>query len=104
MDRLPWILNECGAAPCSASAHDRGPGSGAHCAPEAGRGAGQSLRRTPEPSVVVELTATHEAPTPVIVEGKWEGKWDNRPTWDNWAKNPASFDNRPTWDNWNKKK
>ncbi|MFE4670701.1 multiple cyclophane-containing RiPP AmcA [Streptomyces sp. NPDC056716] len=29
--------------------------------------------------------------------------WDNRPTWDNWAKNPAPFDNRPTWDNWNKK-
>jgi hypothetical protein len=49
--------------------------------------------------VVVELTITHDAPTPVIVEGTW----DNKPTWDNWPKSPAPFDNRPTWDNWNKK-
>ncbi|WP_328913136.1 MULTISPECIES: multiple cyclophane-containing RiPP AmcA [unclassified Streptomyces] len=42
---------------------------------------------------------THDAPAPVIVEAMW----DNRPTWDNRAKNPAPFDNRPTWDNWNKK-
>lgn len=48
----------------------------------------------------MELIATHDVPTPVIVEATW----DNRPTWDNWAKNPAPFDNRPTWDNWNKKK
>ncbi|MFD7223644.1 multiple cyclophane-containing RiPP AmcA [Streptomyces sp. NPDC059892] len=48
----------------------------------------------------MELIATHDVPTPVIVEAAW----DNRPTWDNWAKNPAPFDNRPTWDNWNKKK
>lgn len=50
--------------------------------------------------VVMELVATHDVPTPVIVEAKW----DNRPTWDNWAKSPAPFDNRPTWDNWDKKK
>ncbi|MEV6418120.1 multiple cyclophane-containing RiPP AmcA [Streptomyces sp. NPDC051662] len=50
--------------------------------------------------VVMELTATHDASTREIVEARW----DNRPTWDNWAKNPAPFDNRPTWDNWNKKK
>jgi hypothetical protein len=49
--------------------------------------------------VVMELTTTHDAPVPVIVDGVW----DNRPTWDNWAKSPAPFDNRPTWDNWNKK-
>jgi hypothetical protein len=47
----------------------------------------------------MELTTTHDAPVPVIVDGVW----DNRPTWDNWAKSPAPFDNRPTWDNWNKK-
>lgn len=29
-----------------------------------------------------------------------EGKFDNRPTWDNPT---PQFDNRPTWDNWNKK-
>ena len=49
--------------------------------------------------VVMELTATQDAPLPVIVGTSW----DNRPTWDNWAKTPAPFDNRPTWDNWNKK-
>lgn len=32
------------------------------------------------------------------------GKWDNRPVWDNWNKNPERpFDNRPTWDNWDKR-
>ncbi|WP_329155887.1 hypothetical protein OIU91_41500 (plasmid) [Streptomyces sp. NBC_01456] len=41
----------------------------------------------------------HDVLTPAIVEAAW----DNRPTWDNWAKYPASFDNRPTWDNWYKK-
>lgn len=31
--------------------------------------------------------------------------FDNRPSWDNWRKNPAKrFDNRPTWDNWKKKR
>ncbi|MFE9889378.1 multiple cyclophane-containing RiPP AmcA [Streptomyces scopuliridis] len=55
---------------------------------------------TSDTPVVMELIATHDALTPVIVEAAW----DNRPTWDNWAKNPAPFDNRPTWDNWNKKK
>ncbi|WP_037906461.1 multiple cyclophane-containing RiPP AmcA [Actinacidiphila yeochonensis] len=50
--------------------------------------------------VVMELAAAHDVPTPGIVETEW----DNKPTWDNWAKNPAPFDNRPTWDNWNKKK
>ncbi|WP_372407157.1 multiple cyclophane-containing RiPP AmcA [Streptomyces luteireticuli] len=30
-------------------------------------------------------------------------KFDNRPTWDNWSKEPpVTFDNRPTWDNWDK--
>ena len=55
---------------------------------------------TSDTPVVMELIATHDVPAPVIVEAAW----DNRPTWDNWAKNPAPFDNRPTWDNWNKKK
>ncbi|KND40321.1 multiple cyclophane-containing RiPP AmcA [Streptomyces acidiscabies] len=55
---------------------------------------------TSDARIVMELTATHDAPPPVIVEGAW----DNRPTWDNWAKTPSPFDNRPTWDNWNKKK
>lgn len=50
--------------------------------------------------VVMELTATRDASAP----GLTEAAWDNRPTWDNWAKSPAPFDNRPTWDNWNKKK
>jgi hypothetical protein len=30
-----------------------------------------------------------------------DGKFDNRPTWDN---NTPAFDNRPTWDNWDNKK
>ncbi|MBV9025596.1 MAG: hypothetical protein JO362_17795 [Streptomycetaceae bacterium] len=55
---------------------------------------------TSDTAVVMELTATHDTPAPVIVEEAW----DNQPTWDNWTKNPAPFDNRPTWDNWNKKK
>lgn len=32
-----------------------------------------------------------------------DGKWDNRPSWDNWGKRGKPFDNRPAWDNWNKK-
>jgi hypothetical protein len=55
---------------------------------------------TSDTPVVMELIATYDIPTPVTVEAAW----DNRPTWDNWAKTPAPFDNRPTWDNWNKKK
>ncbi|WBB63537.1 hypothetical protein O7599_13865 [Streptomyces sp. WMMC500] len=55
---------------------------------------------TSDTLVVMELIAAHDFPSPVIVEATW----DNRPTWDNWAKTPAPFDNRPTWDNWNKKK
>lgn len=54
---------------------------------------------TSDAPVVMELVATHDVLTSAIVEAAW----DNRPTWDNWAKNPAPFDNRPTWDNWNKK-
>ncbi|WP_329090648.1 multiple cyclophane-containing RiPP AmcA [Streptosporangium sp. NBC_01469] len=50
--------------------------------------------------VVLELVFTNEGPPPAIDAAKW----DNRPSWDNWAKNPAPFDNRPSWDNWNKKK
>lgn len=49
-------------------------------------------------ATVMDLISIHGAPTPTIVETAW----DNRPTWDNWAKSPAPFDNRPTWDNWNK--
>lgn len=50
--------------------------------------------------VVMELITTHDA-APGPTAG---ARWDNRPTWDNWAKNaPAVFDNRPTWDNWGKK-
>ena len=33
-----------------------------------------------------------------------DAKFDNRPSWDNWAKNPAPWNNQPTWDNWSKKK
>ncbi|MFE4911965.1 multiple cyclophane-containing RiPP AmcA [Streptomyces sp. NPDC056652] len=55
---------------------------------------------TSDTPVVMELIAAHDVPTPVVVEAAW----DNRPTWDNWAQNPAPFDNGPTWDNWNKKK
>ncbi|MDT0323162.1 multiple cyclophane-containing RiPP AmcA [Streptomyces millisiae] len=55
---------------------------------------------TSDAPVVMELIALHDDPAPLIVGTPW----DNRPTWDNWAKNnPAPFDNRPTWDNWNKK-
>ncbi|WP_336048016.1 multiple cyclophane-containing RiPP AmcA [Streptomyces sp. CA2R101] len=54
---------------------------------------------TSDAPIVMELTATHDAQRRTIVEATW----DNRPTWDNWAKSPAPFDNRPTWDNWNKK-
>ncbi|MFJ8752116.1 multiple cyclophane-containing RiPP AmcA [Streptomyces sp. NPDC102441] len=54
---------------------------------------------TSDTPVVMELIAPHDALPPMIVGTPW----DNRPTWDNWAKNPAPFDNRPTWDNWNKK-
>lgn len=54
---------------------------------------------TSEAPIVMELTATHHAQPQTVVEATW----DNRPTWDNWAKSPAPFDNRPTWDNWNKK-
>ena len=54
---------------------------------------------TPVVMELVELVAARDAPPPAIVGATW----DNRPTWDNWAKNPAPFDNRPTWDNWNKK-
>ncbi|MGW3295191.1 multiple cyclophane-containing RiPP AmcA [Streptomyces xiamenensis] len=50
--------------------------------------------------VLRELIATHDGQCPAIMEAAW----DNRPTWDNWAKSPAPFDNRPTWDNWNKRK
>ncbi|WP_369266673.1 multiple cyclophane-containing RiPP AmcA [Streptomyces harbinensis] len=46
-----------------------------------------------------ELMVAYGASPQVIMEATW----DNRPTWDNWAKSPAPFDNRPTWDNWNKK-
>ncbi|AZS86761.1 multiple cyclophane-containing RiPP AmcA [Streptomyces griseoviridis] len=49
--------------------------------------------------VVMKLVGTHGAPAPSIAGTPW----DNRPTWDNWNKNPAPFDNRPTWDNWNKR-
>lgn len=49
--------------------------------------------------VVRELMVAYGASPQVIMEATW----DNRPTWDNWAKSPAPFDNRPTWDNWNKK-
>ncbi len=54
---------------------------------------------TADTPVVMDIISTHGAPAPVIVEASW----DNKPTWDNWAKSPAPFDNRPTWDNWNKK-
>ncbi|HEY8982456.1 MAG TPA: multiple cyclophane-containing RiPP AmcA [Streptomyces sp.] len=49
---------------------------------------------TSDAPVVMELAATYETLAPA---------WDNRPTWDNWAKSPSPFDNRPTWDNWSKK-
>lgn len=55
---------------------------------------------TSDASVVMDLISPCGAPAPVITGTPW----DNRPTWDNWAKSPAPFDNRPTWDNWNKKK
>ncbi|MFI7272354.1 multiple cyclophane-containing RiPP AmcA [Streptomyces sp. NPDC049879] len=48
----------------------------------------------------MELAATRHVAPPATAGAAW----DNRPTWDNWAKSPAPFDNRPTWDNWNKKK
>ncbi|MFE7115134.1 multiple cyclophane-containing RiPP AmcA [Streptomyces sp. NPDC057654] len=51
-----------------------------------------------EALIVMELISIPSTPT---TPGTM---WDNRPTWDNWAKTPAPFDNRPTWDNWNKKK
>ncbi|MEW1860905.1 hypothetical protein OG896_28995 [Streptomyces sp. NBC_00669] len=50
-------------------------------------------------SAVMDLISAHEVSAPAIVEASW----DNRPTWDNWAKSPAPFDNRPTWDNWSKR-
>jgi uncharacterized protein len=31
-----------------------------------------------------------------------DGRFDNRPAWDNWGKNGRKFDNTPAWDNWNK--
>ncbi|MEU2514297.1 multiple cyclophane-containing RiPP AmcA [Streptomyces syringium] len=63
-------------------------------------------------TLLEQLTATD---APVVREliagfgrpqgGPIHAKFDNRPTWDNWAKEPpVTFDNRPTWDNWNKKK
>lgn len=54
---------------------------------------------TSDAPIVMELTATHHTQPRTVVGATW----DNRPTWDNWAKSPAPFDNRPTWDNWNKK-
>ncbi|MEV5486221.1 MULTISPECIES: multiple cyclophane-containing RiPP AmcA [Streptomyces] len=54
---------------------------------------------TSDAPIVMELTATQDAQPQRVVEATW----DNRPTWDNWAKSPAPFDNRPTWDNWNKR-
>ncbi|MGW1793889.1 multiple cyclophane-containing RiPP AmcA [Streptomyces tubercidicus] len=54
---------------------------------------------TSDAPIVMELTATHDAQPQTVVEARW----DNRPTWDDWAKSPAPFDNRPTWDNWNKR-
>ncbi|MCX4663903.1 multiple cyclophane-containing RiPP AmcA [Streptomyces uncialis] len=49
--------------------------------------------------IVMDLLSAHDSRvTPTAGT-----PWDNRPTWDNWAKSPAPFDNRPTWDNWNKK-
>ena len=47
------------------------------------------LDRT-KPEAVASFTNTLDHPAIV------EAAWDNRPTWDNWAKNPAPFDNRPT--------
>ncbi len=44
-------------------------------------------------------------PTLVLAFSSWtpppipDGKWDNRPAWDDRSK----FDNRPSWDNWNKR-
>ncbi|MGX2995307.1 multiple cyclophane-containing RiPP AmcA [Streptomyces sp. JNUCC 64] len=49
--------------------------------------------------IVVELSSTSD----VLSHTTAGTPWDNRPTWDNWAKTPAPFDNRPTWDNWSKK-
>ncbi|MEU2359938.1 multiple cyclophane-containing RiPP AmcA [Streptomyces noursei] len=57
---------------------------------------------TSDAPVVMDLISTHLPPASTITVT--EAAWDNRPTWDNWAKSPAPFDNRPTWDNWNKKK
>ncbi|SDI11094.1 hypothetical protein SAMN05421505_13439 [Sinosporangium album] len=37
------------------------------------------------------------------VQAPVQAKFDNRPSWDNWAKSPGPFDNRPSWDNWSKK-
>ncbi|NGN93167.1 hypothetical protein G5C66_10515 [Nocardioides sp. KC13] len=53
-----------------------------------------SLLRTGHPILDI---ATHEtAPSPTA--------FDNRKSWDNWAKTgPKRFDNRPTWDNWKKR-
>lgn len=56
-------------------------------------------------NVLAELIASdHPAVTGLIAGPEVTmAAWDNRPTWDNWAKAPAPFDNRPTWDNWKKK-
>ena len=57
---------------------------------------------------LIELLATADAPviTDLVANsgGGTEAKWDNRPTWDNWADAPAPWNNQPTWDNWSKSK
>lgn len=37
------------------------------------------------------------------VPGPVQAKFNNQPSWDNWAKSPRPFDNKPSWDNWSKK-
>jgi hypothetical protein len=53
---------------------------------------------TSESAILVALVSARRPPA----TDQAAARWDNRPTWDNWAKTPAPFDNRPTWDNWNK--
>jgi hypothetical protein len=50
------------------------------------------------------IHSTHPAVT-ALINGVDDPKasWDNKPSWDNWKRNPGPWGNQPSWDNWRKR-
>ncbi|MCF4121724.1 hypothetical protein L1785_12095 [Antribacter sp. KLBMP9083] len=53
-------------------------------------------------ALAVLIDSDHDAVTALTGTGRPTAEWDNRPSWDNWKKDPGPWDNRPSWDNWKK--